>query len=55
MPYLHITVAELGGAVANGSKCAFGLVPELDIVREKRILGVFGQSRLLLRDNIHRR
>jgi hypothetical protein len=31
-------LAELAGAVATGSKCAFGLVPELDVVRENGYL-----------------
>jgi hypothetical protein len=57
-------LAGLAGAVTTGSKCAFGLVPELDVVREKRILGVFGHQDSFrvrapqyarLRDNIHRR
>jgi len=37
-------LAELSGAEATGSKCAFGLISELNVVREKRVLGVFGHQ-----------
>jgi hypothetical protein len=56
-------LAELAGTVATGSKCAFGLVPELDVVRKNGYLAcsviktpfVRAPQYARLRDNIHRR